>query len=86
MVEGRLLPRFPSHQPSWFVWDVRAAKGMTLTGRARLQFMLEIFNLLNGGNTYADPRTQAILGSPNFRVHNRTLGPRLAQLGVRFDF
>ena len=48
--------------------------------------MLEIFNLLNSGNTYADPRTQAILGSPNFRVNNRTLGPRLAQLGVRFDF
>jgi hypothetical protein len=35
---------------------------------------------------YADPRTQAILGSPNFRVRNRTLGPRLAQLGIRLDF
>jgi hypothetical protein len=51
-----------------------------------MQFTLEVFNLLNTGNTYPDPRTQAILGSPNFRVHNRTLGPRLAQLGVRVDF
>ena len=86
VVDGQLLPRFPYHQPAWFMWDFRAAKGVTLAGRARMQFMFEVFNLLNTDNTYADPRTQAILGSPNFRVHNRTLGPRLAQLGVRFDF
>jgi hypothetical protein len=86
VVDGQLLPRFPSHQPAWFMWDVRAAKGVTLANRARMQFVLEIFNLLNAGNTYPDPRTQAILGSPNFLVHNRTLGPRLAQLGMRFDF
>ena len=85
-VDGQLLPRFPSHQPAWFMWDFRAAKAVTLAGQARMQFMFDVFNLLNTDNTYADPRTQAILGSPNFRVHNRTLGPRLAQLGVRFDF
>ncbi|MGE3843454.1 MAG: carboxypeptidase regulatory-like domain-containing protein [Vicinamibacterales bacterium] len=86
VADGTLLARFPYHQPAWAVWDVRAAKGVTLGGQARMHFMLEVFNLLNAGNTYSDPRTQAILGSPNFRVHNRTLGPRLAQLGVRFDF
>ena len=48
--------------------------------------MVEVFNLLANANKYADPRTQAIFGSPNFRVNNQTLGPRLAQLGVRFDF
>jgi hypothetical protein len=68
------------------MWDVRAAKAMSLTRRARVELTLEVFNLLNTGNTYADPRTQAILGSPNFGVHNRTLGPRLAQLGIRVDF
>jgi hypothetical protein len=68
------------------MWDFRAAKAVTLAARARMQFMFEVFNLLNSDNTYADPRTQAILGSPNFRVRNRTLGPRLAQLGIRFDF
>jgi hypothetical protein len=52
----------------------------------RAQLILEVFNLLNSANKYADPRTQAILGSSNFRVNNQTLGPRLAQLGVRFDF
>ena len=86
VVDGQLLPRFPYHQPAWAMWDFRVAKGVTLAARARMQFMFEVFNLLNTGNTYADARTQAILGSPNFRVHNRTLGPRLAQLGVRFDF
>jgi hypothetical protein len=59
---------------------------VALGTQARAHFMLETFNLLNAGNKYADPRTQSILGSPNFRVHNRTLGPRLAQLGLRFDF
>jgi hypothetical protein len=85
-VDGQLLPRFPSHQPAWFMWDFRAAKAVALAARARMQFMFEVFNLLNSDNTYADPRTQAILGSPNFRERNRTLGPRLAQLGIRFDF
>ncbi len=86
VVDGQLLSRFPYHQPAWATWDFRVAKGVTLAARARMQFTLEVFNLLNTGNTYADARTQAILGSPNFRVPNRTLGPRLAQLGVRFDF
>lgn len=86
LVDGRLLPRFPYHQPAWAMWDVRAAKGVSLAGRTRLQVLLEVFNLLNTENTFADARTQAILGSPNFRARNRTLGSRLAQLGLRIDF
>ena len=86
VVDGQLLPRFPYHQPAWFMWDFRAAKGVTLGAGVRMQVMLDVFNLLNTGNTYADPRTQAILGSPNFRVHNRTLGARFAQLGIRLEF
>jgi hypothetical protein len=50
------------------------------------QLIVEVFNVFNSANEYANPRTQAILGSQNFRVNNQTLGPRLAQLGVRFDF
>ena len=86
VVDGQLMPRFPYHQPAWFTWDFRAAKGLTLASRTRLQLILDVFNLLNTDNTYPDPRTQAIVGSPNFRVANRTLGPRLAQLGVRLEF
>jgi hypothetical protein len=86
VVDGQLLPRFPYHQPASVTWDFRAAKGVTLATGVRMQFMLDVFNLLNTGNTYAGPRTQAILGSPNFRVHNQTLGSRLAQLGIRIDF
>ncbi len=86
VADGQLLPRFPYHQPAWVTWDLRAAKGVRLSTRTRLQFILDVFNLLNTDNTYPDPRTQAILGSPNFRVPNRTLGPRLAQLGIRLDF
>jgi hypothetical protein len=86
VVDGQLLPRFPFHQPGFFTWDFRAAKGLGLGRLGRAQLILEIFNLLKNANEYADPRTQAILGSPNFRVNNQTLGPRLAQLGVRLDF
>jgi hypothetical protein len=85
VVDGNLLPRFPYHQPAWFTWDFRAVKGLRLPA-GRAQLILEIFNLLNHDNVYADARTQAILGSANFRVNNRTLGPRLAQLGLRLDF
>ena len=86
VVDGRLLPRFPFHQPGYFTWDFRAAKGVGLGRLGRAQLIVEIFNLLANDNEYADPRTQAILGSPNFRLNNQTLGPRLAQLGVRLDF
>jgi hypothetical protein len=86
VADGQLLPRFPYHQPAWFNWDFRVSKGVMLARETRLQFILDVFNLLNTANTYPDPRTQAILGSPNFRVANRTLGPRLAQLGIRLEF
>jgi hypothetical protein len=85
VVNGRLLPRFPYHQPDYFTWDFRVAKGVDVA-RGRAQLVAEVFNLLNTGNRFADPRTQAIVGSANFRVNNQTLGPRLAQLGLRFDF
>ena len=85
VIDGRLSPRFAYHQPGFFTCDLRVAKGVDLAiGHAQL--IVEVFNVFNNANTYADPRTQAIFGSQNFRVHNRTPGPRLAQLGVRFDF
>ncbi|HUR32571.1 MAG TPA: TonB-dependent receptor [Vicinamibacterales bacterium] len=86
VVDGRLLPRFPYHQPAWATWDARAARSVRMAAGTRLQIFIDVFNVLNAGNTYADARTQAILGSPNYRVRNRTLGPRLAQLGIRLDF
>ena len=86
VVNGQLLARFPYHQPAFFTWDFRVAKGLSLGTPGRAELVLEVFNLLNTANTYADPRTQAILGSTNFRVNNQTLGPRLAQIGLRFDF
>jgi hypothetical protein len=86
VIDGRPAPRFPYHQPAYVTWNFRAAKGLAIGASGRAQLILEVFNLLGNDNTYADPRTQAILGSPNFRLNNQTLGPRLAQLGLRFDF
>lgn len=50
------------------------------------QLILEIFNLLNSDRKFSDPRRNAIAGQSNFRELNRTLGPRIAQIGMRFDF
>jgi hypothetical protein len=86
VVDARLLPRFPFHQPSWFMSDFRAAKGFGLPGGASYQVVVEVFNLLGTKNTFSDPRTNAIFGQPNFRERNRTLGPRIVQLGMRVDF
>jgi len=86
VVNGRLLPRFPFHQPSWFMWDVRAAKGFGLPGATSYQIIVEVFNVLGTKNTFSDPRTNAILGQPNFRERNRTLGPRILQLDIRVEF
>jgi hypothetical protein len=86
VVDGRLLPRFPYHQPTYLTWDLRIAKGFPIPNAGRAQLVVDVFNVLNNDNTYADPRTQAILGRPNFRVNNQTLGPRLAQLGVRVEW
>jgi hypothetical protein len=86
VVDGTLLPRFPYHQPAYFTWDFRVAKQFQIPGGGRAQAILDVFNIMNLANTFADARTQAVLGSPNFRVNNLTLGPRLAQLGLRIDF
>lgn len=86
VVDGRVLPRFPYHQPAFFTWDLRVSRGMSVGAAGRAQLIVEVFNLLNNANRFANARTQAILGSPNFRVNNQTLGARLAQLGLRLDF
>lgn len=86
VVDGRPMPRFPFHQPAWFMWDFRAAKGFGLPGGTSYQVIVDVFNLLGTRNTFSDPRTNAILGRANFRELNRTLGPRIVQLGMRVDF
>ena len=83
---NELLPRFPFHQPSNFTWDFRFAKRFSFSDSASASFIAEVFNLFNNENTFADAGQGAVLGSANFRVNNRTLGPRLAQLGLRLDF
>ncbi|MEE8162027.1 MAG: hypothetical protein V3T61_10370, partial [Acidobacteriota bacterium] len=86
VVNGQLLERFPFHQPSNFVWDLRYTLGFAVSDEARARFLVEVFNLLNNDNTFADTDQGAIFGSENFRENNRTLGPLLVQVGFRFDF
>lgn len=84
--DGVLMPRFPFHQPSWFMWDLRATKGIGSQHGRRYEVAVDVFNVLASKNTFSDPRTNAVLGQVNFRQRNRTLGPRMAQLGFRMTF
>ncbi len=86
VLDGRPAPRFPYHQPSSFNWDLRVTKRFHLFRPGGYQLVLEVFNVLDTANRYSDPRTNAIAGQPNFRALNRTLGARVAQVGMRFDF
>lgn len=86
VVDGRLLPRFPFHQPATFMWDFRAARHLRFGARAEYHLIIEVFNLLNTDNLFSDPRTNAVLGAANFRRLNRTVGPRIAQIGARVEF
>lgn len=84
LVHGRLLPRFPYHQPAVFTWDLRLAKSSRV-GPRTWQVMVDVFNVLDAANLFSDPRTNAIVGSPNFRALNRTHGSRMGQIGIRVE-
>ena len=85
IVDGVMFKRNSFRNSGFRDVALRVQKNVTVPSGV-LSVSLEVFNLLKNANEYADPRTQAILSSPNFRVNNQTLGPRLAQLGVRLDF
>jgi TonB-dependent Receptor Plug Domain len=66
------------------LWDVdlRVAKTITIT---RLKFLLsaDLFNTLNAGTTLAQNRN---LSSGAFATINEIISPRIARIGVKFQF
>jgi hypothetical protein len=61
--------------------NFRLDKTFRLSGRTRVTGMLDIYNVLN-----ADPVTNFNLFSDNFKRVIAVLDPRVAQVGVRFEF
>jgi hypothetical protein len=67
--------------------DVRLTKRQRLGGRATVDGMLEVFNLLNHENfgSYTTQLSNANYGRPSFNA-NVAFQPRIVQLGFRFAF
>ena len=67
--------------------DIRLLRQFKLTGRARLDGTLEVFNLFNHSNygNYTTIVTNAAFGQPS-QVANVVYNPRTVQVGFRFAF
>jgi hypothetical protein len=72
--------------------DVRVLKQLRLVGRARVEGLVEVFNVFNHGNygAYVTAQASPAYGQP---VQNTATGvlsaaysPRILQLGFRFLF
>src|SRR5436190_4749687 len=68
--------------PNLWDLDLRVAKLITLN-RVKFQLALDAFNVLNVGTTLAQSR---IIGSSAFGAINEILSPRIARVGVKFQF
>ncbi|MBY0497416.1 MAG: carboxypeptidase regulatory-like domain-containing protein [Cyanobacteria bacterium] len=68
---------------NYFNWDVRVSRSFNLGGQARLEAMLEAFNLTNRANyiRFVTNARLASLGQPTVAGE-----PRQVQLGLRFTF
>jgi len=68
--------------PSLWDFDLRVAKMITLD-RVKFQVSLDAFNLLNANTTLAQSR---LIGSSAFGAINEIISPRIARVGVKFQF
>jgi hypothetical protein len=62
--------------------DLRWAKTQNI-GRGNLQFIADLFNVLNSNTEITRERNAA---SPNFRVLGSNLSPRIVRFGLRATF
>ena len=68
------MPRNLIYGPTFNNVDFSVLKNVALTGAARLQFRVEVFNLFNTAN-FGQPGRTAIVGSTAFGVITNTRFP-----------
>jgi len=68
--------------PNLWDLDLRVAKMITLD-KVKFQLALDVFNILNVSTTLAQSR---LIGSSAFGAVNEILSPRIARVGVKFQF
>ena len=78
------LPLDAFDGPSYFDWDLSAAKVFNLTERFKLTYRTEAFNVLNH-NTFA--MGNQVINSTNFGQESSTVStPRILQMSLRLTF
>lgn len=91
IVNGAFIPRNAGTGPDFFTLGLRLSRSVTLKGTAKLEGLIEAFNLTNHLNVVT---VQGNFGSgayptnpqPNFGVPTSVGDPRSLQLGVRVRF
>lgn len=83
MVNGRVLQRNFFRQPSFFNVDLRLAKAVPIGGRARLQVLMDLFNVFDNANRTT---TNTVMTSPAFGSLNNVGPPRAFQVGARLSY
>jgi Carboxypeptidase regulatory-like domain/TonB-dependent Receptor Plug Domain len=77
-------------RPPFYQFDINFAKTTQLAGRARLQFRLELFNVLNqvvyDERQYENNPTNALFGAIDRTVVRQSNFPRYGQLGIKLLF
>jgi hypothetical protein len=78
------LPLDAFDGPSYFGWDLSAAKMFNVTERFKLTFRTEAFNVLNH-NVFAMP--DQVINSPSFgQISSSVSSPRILQMSLRLNF
>ena len=91
IVDGAFIPRNAGELSAFVSLDVRVSRAFAVGPRARIEALIEVFNLLNRQNTLA---VNANFGagayptnpSPTFRQVTAVADPRTAQIGLRVRF
>jgi hypothetical protein len=91
IVNGAFLPRNAGTGPDFLSLNLRLSRAVLLGGRARLEALVEVFNLTNRENVVAlngnfGPGAYPTSPAPTFREITAVSDPRSAQLGLRLSF
>jgi Carboxypeptidase regulatory-like domain len=85
IVNGKVAPRNIFRQPSFFDWDIRFVKDITLRGEGHhLDLFLDIFNITGAGNRNFGPAAISLFGTtsaPIFTAGQALFAPDTSHFG-----
>ena len=63
-----LLERYPARQPSFYQFDLRLSKEFRFGNGRSVEFLAELFNVLNNKNLYSNPNISAVVPAALDRI------------------